>query len=498
MKAFIFKIPVLLSMTLHILKITRLTYPFLMILVAYVTAAQNPITMHYTIVKGMLIDECKICNKPVIPVQITGSFDLKLLSENPILIRYQITNLEAHSLDQSISYQLCGSGYFDIQGEVALTQSLQLEATLMTPQTNRKVFMYQEPQKPERLFPMINVKIIETNGTDLSTIKLDFFAAPIREILFSTAHGFTPADTNIGYVDNDDIIASSGRVLFKKTNIIETFEFAEPIPSIDAWDISPKANGEILFSLATDGVSKKIGSVTHDDILSSTGKRFFEGGILMGRLGLMPPTPHLGIDAFHFNSEDEFLFSIVNSGFSETQGITLNGADLLLSSGSLFLKSDKLLKNFSMPENVNEPNIDGFFLWPNGEIWFSLDSGFEDKNLGWISHGDILSSEGYVVLKNLDLLNHFSPLEDLADFGLRNFWIVSDASPGFKVQTLLSIKKQNDLLTLSWTGWARIFQVEATTDLQTPFRDISDLLVTPWYGVPLPSYNSQFFRIKAW
>jgi hypothetical protein len=57
-------------------------------------------------------------------------------------------------------------------------------------------------------------------------------------------------------------------------------------------------------------------------------------------------------------------------------------------------------------------------LLPRDEIWFSTEAGFTDKNLGAISDGDLLSTKGRIVMKNLHLLREFRPLEKLANFGL--------------------------------------------------------------------------------
>ena len=62
--------------------------------------------------------------------------------------------------------------------------------------------------------------------------------------------------------------------------------------------------------------------------------------------------------------------------------------------------------------------LDAIYVWSSGEIWFLIEEGFVDQNLGAIMPGDLLSDQGMVVYRNLELLGAFAPLEDLADFGL--------------------------------------------------------------------------------
>lgn len=61
---------------------------------------------------------------------------------------------------------------------------------------------------------------------------------------------------------------------------------------------------------------------------------------------------------------------------------------------------------------------------PPLDLWFSTDMGFyvqrPDRTTQWqrIEDGDLLSTRGYVVARNLDLLSAFAPVEDPANFGL--------------------------------------------------------------------------------
>ena len=53
-----------------------------------------------------------------------------------------------------------------------------------------------------------------------------------------------------------------------------------------------------------------------------------------------------------------------------------------------------------------------------GDIWFSTEESFYSRELGWVSDGDLLSTRGYVIRRNLDLLHNCNPAEEIANFGL--------------------------------------------------------------------------------
>jgi hypothetical protein len=49
----------------------------------------------------------------------------------------------------------------------------------------------------------------------------------------------------------------------------------------------------------------------------------------------------------------------------------------------------------------------------------------------------MLSDQGFIVVRNLDLVQPFSPLEDLADFGLNGLWLVTDLAPALEKGPML-------------------------------------------------------------
>jgi len=69
----------------------------------------------------------------------------------------------------------------------------------------------------------------------------------------------------------------------------------------------------------------------------------------------------------------------------------------------------------------------------------STEEGFNDTQLGLIREGELLSDQGYIVFRNLELTSSFAPAEDMADFGLDAIYVVTNATPPAPVPRLVSI-----------------------------------------------------------
>jgi hypothetical protein len=157
--------------------------------------------------------------------------------------------------------------------------------------------------------------------------------------------------------------------------------------------------------------------------------------------------------------------------------LTLHQGDLLSSTGAVKRSNHQLLTNFQPADATNDFGLDALYVWPTGEIWFSTETGFQDQVFGVILPGDLLSDRGYIVFRNLELLEAFAPLEDLADFGLDALYIVTDATPAAP-NSLLTIKTggSSGSASLTWEGQGRVFQVERADDLTGPFHSLSPIL----------------------
>ena len=76
----------------------------------------------------------------------------------------------------------------------------------------------------------------------------------------------------------------------------------------------------------------------------------------------------------------------------------------------MFRSNRQLLSQFHPPA-LEDFGLDALYIWPNGEIWFSTTSDFNDGQLGPITSGDLLSDAGYIVYRNADLVRALQPLE---------------------------------------------------------------------------------------
>ena len=67
-----------------------------------------------------LTDDCPICRRPTILAPMSGSFELRLLDNNPLFTRYALENISFTAGAGFRTYVIRGNGTFQIGGEVAL------------------------------------------------------------------------------------------------------------------------------------------------------------------------------------------------------------------------------------------------------------------------------------------------------------------------------------------------------------------------------------------
>jgi hypothetical protein len=190
----------------------------------------------------------------------------------------------------------------------------------------------------------------------------------------------------------------------------------------------------------------------------------------------MPEFDH-GLDALAVKNDGEVIFSVDRGFFSNALGTNVDSGDLISNRGQIIARNSALLAAFNVPINTGTNyGLDAVHVWPHGEIWFSTESGFESAVAGSIQAGDLLSDQGFVVYRNLELLCAFAPIEDLADFGLDGLFVVSDATVPAEPPRLTRFEtnKAGDVL-LAWTGGGRVFQVQRAENVDAPFANISQI-----------------------
>lgn len=449
---------------------------------------------------GYLIDDCPVCGRPSIQEPMRGSFELRLTEINPLFSRYAVVNLN-FTAGSTRSYTIKGSGTFQIGGEVALVQQMELELEISDGVATKVCHLKNPSPAVTGRWPMINLTLEQTDGTLTQNYTLHLAAAPLREIWFSTALGFTAGLGGPGPVSGGDFLSSTGRVVHHSSQFCGALSPMPPCPELglDATDLLP--GGEIAFSITQDIFSERLGPLGQGDVLSSRGRILYRHGDLLAAFAPATPGADAGLDALHIPDTGGVLFSIGSEVVSKTLKITLHRGDLLSSTGEVVQSYQQLLSRFHPPAGPEDYGLDAIYVWPGGEIWFSTEKGFQDQVLGPVQGGDLLSDQGYIVFRNLELLNTFAPLEDVAEFGLDALFIVTDATPPPEAPRLeISARASTGTIRLKWEGDGRVFQVERSADPAIPFGPVSPILPGLTFedsGV-MNSRSRAFYRLRQW
>lgn len=268
---------------------------------------------------------------------------------------------------------------------------------------------------------------------------------PGVEIWFSTRAGFTaglldPSGTVPVRVSGGDLLSQKGYIARRNADLVGRLGIMPMVPDLglDAAMLGPQ--GVVWFSI--DAANAPIWSETmgrwlkHGDLLAETGHVVRTNEQLLA--AFLPvvtnTTPgstkwDAGLDAvaqaamLNTAARRSLLFSTEQRFFSRRLNTWVGPGDLLSEHGYIVKRNRDLLRNFhpvQMDASVlpADYGLDAIVLRPNGEVWFSTETGFQDAQLGPISDGDLLSTTGRVVVRNLDMLSAFGPLEDAANFGL--------------------------------------------------------------------------------
>jgi len=275
---------------------------------------------------------------------------------------------------------------------------------------------------------------LSSEPTAIPKMILDIYAyegpwPPQPDVWFSTEVGFHAGrldpnlDNTIRYISPGDLLSRRGHVVRTNQELTQHLGIMPIVPDLglDAVVIGPRR--EIWFSFEEELSpvwSETLGVwLKHGDLLSDRGYVVASNEQLIRPFGPMPVVVDLGLDAAVRTSTRDLLFSTEESFFSETLGVTVGHGDVLSSRGRIVRTNLQLMANFNpVGPVVRDLGLDALVIRPFGEMWFSTEEAFVDANLGSVSDGDLLSSLGYVVAKNLDLLKAFGPIEDLANFGL--------------------------------------------------------------------------------
>jgi hypothetical protein len=329
-------------------------------------------------------------------------------------------------------------------------------------------------------------------------LSLHLSSLPIRDLWFSTIHGFTaglpgPVPVRRGAVE---VLAQSGSVVLSGDRITESLGLsAVEGLDLDVLEVGP--GGEPMISFATDVKSVPLGRIAPGDLVGIPARRVRDYTGFSGVLGAQPPVADLGLDAVHRRPDGTWWFSIRQPVFSETLGELLGRGDVLSTTGKRIRSNTDLLRAFGPKDAGKDHGLDALFVWPSGEIWFSTEDSFVLKDGSIIGNGDLLSDRGEVAWRNLELLRRFSPLEDLADFGLDALVVVTDAVVSAGEPPWLATRGTASGLRLDWSGGGRFFQVEVTSGLPGAFVPCGPIRWERQVEVPVDGPVG-LFRIREW
>jgi len=448
-----------------------------------------------------LLVDCPVCGRPSFPQPLRGTFTLTPVATNAITQSYQISHLQLRvGPADSPQYLLTGDGDYQVDlTKNAQTITLKTLITIPGAYTNRSKTFTNGVTDLTRTFPLLEFYADDAEGTFVEVFYLTLVAAPARDIWFSTASNFTQPDFKTGA--NGDVLSVSGRFVRRNIELLLHLGLMPGIPAynVDALDLG--AGGEILYSLSDDVFSETQGALNHGDLLSSKGTVVRRNSQLLALFGMMPPVPDLGLDAVTRRPDGEILFSIKTAAFAQGIGNTLRPGDLLSNRGQIYRTQEQLLARFH-PVEKKDYGLDAVFVWPHGEIWFSTEMGFQDTALGGIQAGDLLSDQGFVVFRNLELMSAFAPIEDLADFGLDALYVVTDFAPPAPAARINSIRfdRQARTYSFAWQGDGHVFQLEkAATPLGPwmPWLEI-DPATNAVFNLDGTAGPSGFLRLRQW
>lgn len=463
------------------------------------------VSYRYELIEGSrIVDDCAVCGRPPIVQELRGTFDLRRLQTDPLISIYRVENVDFKAAD----YKVAGSGGLMIGGEVALTQSMWLTGQVSMSWTNLHASFTNKTVVVERWWPMLKVSIEQTNGNDFQRFTIDIVAAPIREIWFSTASlfhaGTLPENANL--VSAGDLLGSSGRIIKRNLELFNGL----PVPvseemGLDAIDMQEGA--DIAISTETNGMAAGEGDVFHARSMVVFTEKEILAPLLQGQ------TAEGGLDALNMEGAGASLrvyFSIerdIRIFNDPLPNVDLRKGDVLwvnspqneVREGGVLKKNAELLLRFDPADREKDYGLDALYMWRSGEIWFSTEEGFQDKLLGAVTAGDLLSDQGYVVYRNLELLERFAPIEDASSFGLDGLYVVSDAARADVDGARLQVQIDAAGPLLKWSGPARVFQAERADSLLQPFADLTPILpelqVVDTNGV---SGSQRFYRLRQW
>lgn len=459
-------------------------------------------SIRHRLVEGStLLDDCPPCARPAVPVRLRGTFDLAGVASEPGIQRMELRNIAWHAPTvDGARLMISGTGQLTIWA--GRGQHLVLDLLLTMGGTNLSRRFTNTTAAVSRPLPHLAVDLESQEKTPSQLFELSLRSAPMRELWFVTSHGFTPGqDGGAGWERRvaGDILSVDGHVVARNAVLTGKLGIMPLVPplAVGALDVRPGAR--VLFTLRRPVFSETLGQLSPGTVLGSDGSVFARVRGLLAPFGPMEgPAAEPGVDAIQVLDSGEVLFSTTSN--VPTAGGTLAHGDVLSSRGGVRWRQKEILAAFApspLPGTaLEEVGIDAWHEWPHGEAWFSVRNGFQSAVAGTVRPGDLLSTRGWVIYRNLDLMEGFQPLEDLADFGLEGLFVLTDLAPAPDCGSARCIRL-GDGMVVEGVGWARAWQLEWAPSLGVPFEAVGN--PTPWARwTRMTGGEAGFFRVRSW
>ncbi len=473
----------------------------------FITVAQEPPSrspsVTYTLLDGSyFVDECLVCGRPTIMQPLRGTFDLELVQNTPPYIKYAVRNVDfTASPAWAGEVRITGGGNFVRFEEFAVLQDMDLAVQIKDAFTNRPAFFTNDTRFTDKPFPLIKINLTQTNGTLFQTFSLNLFAAPVREIWFSTTKALTSTNrsgpTNV--ISPGDLISNHGRVVKRNIDLVGRLGVMPIVYDLGLDAVHVTRRGEVLFSIPSNVWSESQGLIQHGDLLSNRGVIVRSNQNLPAAFGLPAPQPDAGLDAVQVMPDGEILFSI-RSNVVVNPALTLARGDILSDRGRVFRSNRDLLANFHPAITNRDFGLDALHILPSGEIWFSVEEGFTDHQIGEVQAGDLLSSLGHRVFSNQQLVAAFAPADPVQDYGLDALFVVTDMRPPALPPRIVNLRLAGGAIHVDWDGDGDVFQLEHASSLSGPWLPCSPILPDLSFDDAnnLMDGMAGFYRLRQW
>ncbi len=461
-----------------------------------------PEVWEYQLLDGSYFqDECLICGRPTIQQPLRGKFQLFFSGGGKSNSFYTVTNI-LFQTRSGTEVTITGSGRVELLGApIPVAQNAVFDLKVNDQQ---KLFTNDVLQL-DRTLPMVDIHLVQTQVDLVQFFSIQIAAAPLRDLWFTTTQPFFSTNLN-ARVLTGDLLSQEGRLLRRRSQVVSQFGFAPSPEGYPIQSVGLAPGAEVQFSLTQDVFSETRNKTYHTgDLLSDKGYVLLTNQELINNFAPQVPGPNVGLDALQVAGGGELLFSVASNFVSERIG-QISAGDLLSyrptpggGTNRLVATSQQLISAFTPVTQGDDPGLDAVYVWPNGDIWFSTERDFNSQTLGPLSNGDLLCNGGYVVFRSAELLSNFAPSDEATNAGLNGLYIVTDAVVSLGGPQFTGINKSNAAVVLQYSGTGRAFQVERSPDVQGPYSPAAGITPDLFFTDPGAETNApSFFRLRQW